>query len=187
MLSEAFVEMEAGSERVRETELYRIKGELLLTQNASNAAEAEHSFRKAIEVARRQEAKFYELRATMSLAELFQKQGKTDEARKMIAEIYGWFTEGFGTVDLGEMPNRCSTNLAAEESMPLRENAITKMRPMRSSARSAAHSSSKPARSAGLSIMLVPSSARSAASGWVSHLRLSRRRIGKMSRRRASA
>ena len=62
--------------------------------------EAEACFLKAIEIARRQQAKSLELRATMSLARLWQRQGKSKEARKMLAEIYGWFTEGFDTADL---------------------------------------------------------------------------------------
>ena len=62
--------------------------------------EAEKCFRQAIEIARRQEAKSLELRATMSLARLLDKQGKRDEARTTLADIYGWFTEGFDTADL---------------------------------------------------------------------------------------
>jgi hypothetical protein len=65
-------------------------------------SEAEECFRKAIEVARRQQAKSLELRAVMSLSRLWQRQGKKDEARQMLAEIYGWFTEGFDTKDLQE-------------------------------------------------------------------------------------
>ncbi len=68
------------------------------TQNLEQEAEA--CFLKAIEVSRRQQAKSLELRATMSLARLWQKQGKGAEARVMLAEIYGWFTEGFDTADL---------------------------------------------------------------------------------------
>lgn len=64
--------------------------------------EAEECFLKAIEVARRQQAKSLELRATVSLARLWQRQGKGAEARDMLAEVYGWFTEGFDTVDLQE-------------------------------------------------------------------------------------
>ncbi len=64
--------------------------------------EAEACFLKAIEIARRQKAKSLELRAVMSLARLWQQQGKQDEARQMLAEIYDWFTEGFGTKDLQE-------------------------------------------------------------------------------------
>jgi predicted ATPase len=73
---------------------------LLLTQDAANATEAERCFDMAIEVARRQSAKSLELRATTSLARLLAKQGKRDEARTMLASIYGWFTEGFDTADL---------------------------------------------------------------------------------------
>ena len=62
--------------------------------------EAEECFLKAIEISRKQSAKSLELRATMSLARLWQKQGKRKEARDMLAEIYGWFTEGFDTADL---------------------------------------------------------------------------------------
>jgi predicted ATPase len=65
-------------------------------------AEAEACFHKAIEIARRQEAKSLELRAVMSLARLWQQQGKRDQAHQMLAEIYGWFTEGFDTADLQE-------------------------------------------------------------------------------------
>jgi predicted ATPase len=64
--------------------------------------EAEGYFLKAIEIARRQQAKSWELRAVMSLARLWQSQGKKEEARQMLAEIYGWFTEGFDTKDLQE-------------------------------------------------------------------------------------
>ena len=62
--------------------------------------EAEACFQKAIEIARKQQAKSWELRAVMSLARLWQQQGKKEEARKMLAEVYGWFTEGFDTADL---------------------------------------------------------------------------------------
>ncbi len=64
--------------------------------------EAEACFLKAIEIARQQQAKSLELRAAMSLARLWQQQGKKDEARQMLAEIYNWFTEGFDTADLQE-------------------------------------------------------------------------------------
>ncbi len=65
-------------------------------------AEVEACFHRAIEVARRQQAKSWELRATVSLCRLWQKQGKTEEARKILQEIYDWFTEGFDTKDLKE-------------------------------------------------------------------------------------
>jgi predicted ATPase len=71
-----------------------------LIQNPSDVAEAEQCFRTAIEIARRQTARSPELRATTSLARLLAKQGRRDEAHAMLAEIYGWFTEGFDTADL---------------------------------------------------------------------------------------
>jgi predicted ATPase len=83
-----------------EMEAHRLKGELLLRQSDTHTAEAEPCFVRAIEVARRQNAKSFELRATMSLARLLAKQDRRDEAHTMLAEIYGWFTEGFDTADL---------------------------------------------------------------------------------------
>ena len=81
-------------------ELHRLNGELLLMQDPASIAEAERCFRTAIEIARKQSAKSWELRATMSLARLLAKQGKREEARAMLADIYNWFTEGFDTADL---------------------------------------------------------------------------------------
>ena len=72
----------------------------MLVQNPPDVAEAERCFRKAIEVAHHQDAKSLELQATTSLARLLAKEGKADEARSILAEIYGWFTEGFDTADL---------------------------------------------------------------------------------------
>jgi predicted ATPase len=83
-----------------EAELRRLKGELLLMGDRGAAEEAAQCFRDAIAVARSQSAKSWELRATMSLARLLAKQDRRDEARAMLAEIYGWFTEGFDTADL---------------------------------------------------------------------------------------
>jgi len=81
-------------------ELHRLHGELLLIRDPIDAAAGEASFREAIAVARKQDAKFPELRATLSLARLLNKQGKRAEAHAMLAEIYGWFNEGFGAADL---------------------------------------------------------------------------------------
>ncbi len=99
-IDEAFPFFERTGQRLYEAEVHRVKGELLLAQDASNAAQAAQSFRTAIEIARRQKAKSWELRATTSLARLLAKQGKRDEARTMLADIYNWFTEGFDTADL---------------------------------------------------------------------------------------
>jgi predicted ATPase len=99
-LTEALAAANEHENRVSESEIHRLKGELLLKQNNSNAAEAQGYFERAVEIARKQSAKSMELRATMSLARLLAKQGKRDEARVLLGEIYGWFTEGFDTADL---------------------------------------------------------------------------------------
>jgi predicted ATPase len=75
---------------------------LLLRQPGTPQAEAETCFRQALDVARRQEAKSLELRAAMSLARLWQQQGKRAEAHELLAPVYSWFTEGFDTIDLQE-------------------------------------------------------------------------------------
>jgi len=81
-------------------QLYRIQGELILMRNPSDEAQAERCFQTAIDIARRQKARWYELRATTSLARLLKSQGNIEEARQMLAEIYSWFTEGFEFADL---------------------------------------------------------------------------------------
>jgi len=109
VLVEALDTVNKTGERWHEAELYRLKGELLLAQEGKKEkakgknkerAEAEACFHQALNIARRQEAKSLELRAVMSLSRLWQKQGKKEEARQMLAEIYHWFTEGFDTADL---------------------------------------------------------------------------------------
>jgi predicted ATPase len=85
-----------------EAELHRIKGEALLRQAVPDACQAEACFQQALDVARHQQAKSWELRATLSLSRLWQQQGKRDNARQLLAPIYGWFTEGFDTPDLKE-------------------------------------------------------------------------------------
>jgi predicted ATPase len=99
-INESFPIIERTGARWYEAEVHRLKGELLLAQDTSNAVQAEQSFHTAIEVARKQHAKSWELRATTSLARLLANQGKRDEAHAMLAEIYNWFTEGFDTADL---------------------------------------------------------------------------------------
>ncbi len=99
-VDEGFPFIERTGQQYYEAELHRLKGELLLAQDASNAAQAEQSLRTALEISRKQHAKSWELRATTSLARLLAKQGNRDEARAMLATIYGWFTEGFDTADL---------------------------------------------------------------------------------------
>jgi predicted ATPase/class 3 adenylate cyclase len=99
-LTEAFDLASKTQEHLYDAELHRLRGELLLKQDESSAAQAESCFEHAIEIARKQSAKSWELSATTSLAQLLNKQGRRDEARSMLAEIYGWFTEGFDTPDL---------------------------------------------------------------------------------------
>ena len=98
-INEALV---APGERFTEAERHRLKGQLLLRQAAADGAEAEASFHQALDIARRQQANRWELRAAMSLSRLWQQQGKRAEARELLAPIYGWFTEGFDTADLQE-------------------------------------------------------------------------------------
>jgi len=107
-ITKGFDFVNSNNERQSEAELYRIKGELLLAQAADNEdlragsmlVDAEACFHQAIEIARRQGSKSSELLAALSLARLWQKQSKRIEARDMLKEIYGWFTEGLETSDL---------------------------------------------------------------------------------------
>ena len=85
-----------------EAELHRLDGELRLHLDAPDEQRAEASFRRALEIARRQQAKSWELRAATSLARLRGEQGRRTEARDLLAPVYGWFTEGFDTADLRE-------------------------------------------------------------------------------------
>jgi len=102
VLAEALTTVDNTGERYWEAELHRLKGKLLLILKGQKVEEVEECFRKALDTARRQQAKSLELRAAMSLGRLWQQQGKRDEARQMLAQIYGWFTEGFDTADLKE-------------------------------------------------------------------------------------
>jgi predicted ATPase len=101
-LAEAHTLVEQQYERFWEAEVHRLRGVLLLRQAMPPQAEAETCFQRALDVARRQEAKALELRAAMSLARLWQHQGMRTEAYALLAPIYGWFTEGFDTADLQE-------------------------------------------------------------------------------------
>jgi predicted ATPase len=129
VVAEALALVEKNGERWNEAELYRLKGELTLQHEKqksqagrepsprgkrqkakkeadprplTSAPQAEACFYKAIEIAQKQQAKSWELRAATSLARLWQQQGRPAQARKILAEIYGWFTEGFDTKDLQE-------------------------------------------------------------------------------------
>jgi predicted ATPase/class 3 adenylate cyclase len=101
-LAEGHTLVEQHEERWWEAEVYRLRGVLLLQQTVAQLEEAEAWLRRALDVARRQEAKSLELRAAMSLARLWQQQGKRAAAYDLLAPIYGWFTEGFDTADLQE-------------------------------------------------------------------------------------
>jgi class 3 adenylate cyclase/predicted ATPase len=101
-LAEAHTLVEQQEERWWEAEIYRLRGVLLLRQPGASQAEAEAWVQRALDVARRQEAKSLELRAAMSLARLWQQQGKRQDAYDLLAPVYGWFTEGFDTADLQE-------------------------------------------------------------------------------------
>jgi predicted ATPase len=92
--------MEVSKKRWTEAEINRIAGEVALKSAERSAAKA--YFERALPVARAQQAKSWELRAAMSMARLWRDQGKRDEARDLLAPVYGWFTEGFETLDLKE-------------------------------------------------------------------------------------
>ena len=100
MLDKALEHVARSGEFDGQTEMLRLKGEMLLMGDKPNLPSAEQCFRSALDVARTQEAKWWELRATVSLARFLAKQGRRDEARTMLANIYKWFAEGFDTADL---------------------------------------------------------------------------------------
>jgi predicted ATPase len=101
-LAEAHTLMEQQEDRWWEAEVHRLRGVLLLRQTRPQQEEAEAWLQRALDVTRRQQARGLELRAAMSLARLWQQQGKPAAARALLAPIYGWFTEGFDTADLQE-------------------------------------------------------------------------------------
>jgi len=94
--------IEASKEGWAEAEAHRIAGEIALMSPEPDATRAEAYFERALAVARQQQAKSWELRAAMSLARLRRDQGKVQQARELLAPVYGWFTEGFETRDLKE-------------------------------------------------------------------------------------
>ena len=89
-------------ERWYEPELLRLKAEMLFAQGRQPATAAEPCLTEAISIAQKQEAKFWELRAAMALAQVWARLGRRVEARELLAPVYGWFTEGFDTLDLKE-------------------------------------------------------------------------------------
>ena len=101
-IGEAMTAIETTKERWYEAEANRMAGEIALMSSEPDAAKAEAYFERALAVARQQQAKSWELRASMSLARLWRDQGKVQQARDLLAPVYGWFTEGFDTRDLKE-------------------------------------------------------------------------------------
>ena len=101
-IGEAMTAVETTKERWCEAEVHRVAGEIALMSPEPDAAKAEAYFERALAVARQQQAKSWELRAAMSLARLWRDQGKVQQARELLAPVYGWFTEGFDTRDLKE-------------------------------------------------------------------------------------
>jgi predicted ATPase len=97
-IGEAMTAIETTKERWCEAEVNRIAGEIALM--SPDATKAEACFERALSVARKQQARSWELRAAMSLARLWRDQGKPQQARELLAPVYGWFTEGFDTLDL---------------------------------------------------------------------------------------
>jgi predicted ATPase len=92
--------VETTKQNWNEAEVHRIAGEIALMSPKPDVAKAEDCFERALAVAREQQAKSWELRTAMSMAGLWRDQGKRDEARELLAAVYGWFTEGFDTLDL---------------------------------------------------------------------------------------
>jgi class 3 adenylate cyclase/predicted ATPase len=101
-ISEALTAVDTTNERWWEAEVHRVAGEIALKSPEPDTAKAEACFNQALAVARQQQAKSWELRASMNLARLWRDQGKVSEARELLAPVYGWFTEGFDTRDLKE-------------------------------------------------------------------------------------
>jgi predicted ATPase len=99
-IGEAMAAVETAKERWCEAEVNRIAGETALLSPEPDLAKAEAYFERALAVAREQQAKSWELRAAMSMARLWRDQGRRSQARDILAPVYGWFTEGFGTLDL---------------------------------------------------------------------------------------
>ena len=101
-IDELTTTMKMTNERYFQAEVHRLAGEIALKSPQSDTAKAQEYFERALAVARHQQAKSWELRASMSLARLWRDQGKVRQARELLAPVYGWFTEGFDTIDLKE-------------------------------------------------------------------------------------
>lgn len=125
-LAEAMASVETTEVRYYEAELHRLKGALLLRQSMAQADRAEACFHQALDVARAQQAKSWELRAAMDLARLWRRQSKREVARELLAPVYHWFSEGFDTADLKDAkallealgPPRLQVNPESAQSLP---------------------------------------------------------------------
>jgi DNA-binding winged helix-turn-helix (wHTH) protein/predicted ATPase len=127
LLAEAQTMLEESGQGEFLAEAYRLRGELQLLQSVPDVVQAETCFQQALAIARRQQARSWELRAAMSLSRLWQQQGKRAEARALLAPVYGWFTEGFDTADLQEAQALLATlecePLASSRDFPLSPSA----------------------------------------------------------------
>ena len=101
-IGEALAASEASKESWCDADIHRLAGDIVLLSGEPDTAKAEAYFERALAVARKQQAKSFELRAATSMARLWRDQGKRDKARELLAPVYGWFTEGFDTLDLRE-------------------------------------------------------------------------------------
>jgi predicted ATPase len=101
-IGEAMTALDTTKERWWEADIYRMAGEIALRSSGPDRPRAEAYFERALGVARQQQAKSWELRTALSLARLWREQGKPQQARELLAPVYGWFTEGFDTLDLKE-------------------------------------------------------------------------------------
>jgi predicted ATPase len=106
VLTEALSLADTTGAQWYKSELYRLKGTLLLQQSSDRHAEVENCFHQALAIAQKQSAKSLELRAATSLATLWQRQGKRHEAYDLLSPVYSWFTEGFDTADLQDAKTR---------------------------------------------------------------------------------
>jgi predicted ATPase len=101
-ISEAVAASEASKESWYDAEMHRLAAEIVLISDEQDAAKAEAHFKRALAIARQHQAKSFELRAAMSMARLWRDHGRRGEAHDLLAPVYGWFTEGFDTLDLTE-------------------------------------------------------------------------------------
>jgi predicted ATPase len=122
-LSEALALTEKSGVRWFEAELHRRRAELLRTTYSGAEVEAEAGFRRAIAIARQQDAKLWELRSATSLARIWRDQGKPQQGRELLAPVYGWFTEGFDTLDLKEAKTLSRYPVIGDE-LPARDQSI---------------------------------------------------------------